>query len=72
MKKFIPDHILTKIIKTFKEENGYFVWEELPGWLRAVDPSVKRLKLREMEDGGYMLNIEFVKNGYPAFLLRWA
>jgi len=25
-----------------------------------------------MEDGGYMLNIEFVKNGYPAFLLRWA
>jgi hypothetical protein len=72
MKKFIPDHILRNIVRAFEEENGYFVWDELPGWLRAVDPSVKRLKLREMEDGGYMITIEFVKNGETAFMLRWA
>jgi len=72
MRHPIPDTVLRNIIRAFEAENGYFVWDELPGWIRAVDPTVKRLKLREMEDGGYMLNIEFVKNGYPAFLLRWA
>jgi len=72
MRHPIPDSVLRNIIRAFEEENGYFVWDELPGWIRAVDPTVKRLKLRELEDGGYIVNIEFVKNGQTAFMLRWA
>ena len=41
MRHTIPDTVLRNIIHAFEEENGYFVWEELPGWIRAVDPTVK-------------------------------
>ena len=29
--------ILENIINKFQNENGYFVWDEVPGWLRAHD-----------------------------------
>ena len=59
--------LLENIINKFQDENGYFVWDEVPGWLRAHGYNVKMLTDDEL------FYIEFEQDTeYSKFLLEWA
>ena len=58
--------VIENIIKKFQDENGYFVWDEVPGWLRAHGYNVKMLTDDEL------FYIEFEQDAeYSKFLLEW-
>lgn len=62
----LSDHLVDKIVTKFGLENGYFVWDEIPGWLRAHGYDVKMLA----DDDNYYL--EFVHDKESSkFLLEW-
>ena len=65
--------IWSNVINKFIDSNNYYVLEEVPGWVRAVDPAVKDFRLvrdehRQVYGVAYFSDTE----DYTAFLLRWA
>jgi hypothetical protein len=63
----LSDQLVDKIITRFGLENGYFVWDEVPGWLRAHGYNIKMLTDDEL------FFIEFEQEAECSkFLLEWA
>ena len=62
----LSDHFVDKIVTRFVFENGYFVWDEIPGWLRAHGYDVKMLTDDEL------FYLEFEHDAECSkFLLEW-
>ena len=59
--------IMQNILMQFNEANGYFVWDEVPGWLRANGYNV-RLK----QDDIYFYGEFDTAEEATQFLLRFA
>ena len=62
----LSDHLIDKIVTKFGLENGYFVWDEIPGWLRAHGYDVKMLT----DDEFFFLEFENPQES-SKFLLEW-
>ena len=63
----LSDQLVDKIVTRFGLENGYFVWDEIPGWLRAHGYDVKMLTDDELFYLEFERDLECSK-----FLLEWA
>jgi hypothetical protein len=63
----LSDQLVDKIVTRFGLENGYFVWDEVPGWLRAHGYDVKMLT----DDELFFLEFENPQES-SKFLLEWA
>ena len=67
MRLRLDSDIMINILKSFNEANGYFVMEEVPGWLRAQGYDVK------LTQGEHYFYGEFATaEDATQFLLRWA
>jgi hypothetical protein len=66
MRLQLSDHLVDKIITAFGIENGYFVWDEIPGWLRAHGYDVKMLT----DDELFYLEFKYPQD-CSKFLLEW-
>ena len=63
----LSDNLVDKIVTRFGLENNYFVWSEVPGWLRAHGYDVKMLTDDEL------FYLEFADpQECSKFLLEWA
>ena len=60
-----------RICHKFWVENGYYVIEEVPGWLRAVDPSLYDIRLHKLESKHWATLYFKHESDKTAFLLRW-
>ena len=66
------------ITYAFVQANGYFVFEEIPGWLRATEPLVHDVKIYqeiyeiERTTPSYAVLTFNTEPDYLAFLLKWA
>ena len=63
----LTDSVIQNIIKKFSEENDYFVWDEVPGWLRAHDYNIKMMA----DDYNFYLEFDEPEE-CSKFLLEWA
>ena len=62
----LSDNLINKIVTRFGVENGYFVWDEIPGWLRAHGYDVRVLTDDEL------FYLEFEQDAECSkFLLEW-
>ena len=67
MRLQLSDHLVDKIVTAFGLENGYFVWDEIPGWLRAHGYDV-----RVLTDCDELFYLEFEQDAECSkFLLEW-
>ena len=62
----LSDHLVDKIVTAFGLENGYCVWDEIPGWLRAHGYDVRMLTDDELFYLDFEQDAECSK-----FLLEW-
>lgn len=61
----------THIVYKFNLENGYYVHEEVPGWLRATDEFVYDVRL--FKDLNHWVIFYFkCEADLTGFLLKWA
>lgn len=63
----LSDQVTSKIVTRFGLENGYFVWDEIPGWLRAQGYDVRVLA----DDDHFYLKFDNATES-SKFLLEWA
>ena len=61
-----------RINHKFWEDNGYWVLEEVAGWVRAVDSNVHDLKIFKDEHRTWATLYFLQEQDLTAFLLRWA
>jgi len=70
-RKLINGELLDSIESHFQRDNGYFVADELPGWLMAMDSSVTVCRWH-MDEFYLYLGVVFAKEeDYTVFCLRW-
>lgn len=62
--------IQLNIYNAFRDENDYFVTEEVPGWLRAYGTNI--VDIREGLMAGRAVFIFDTEEDYAMFLLKWA
>ena len=62
----LSDQLVDKIVTRFGLENGYFVWDEVPGWLRAHGYNIKMLT----DDELFFIEFENPQES-SKFLLEW-
>ena len=56
----------------FELANGYFVFEEVPGWLRSTDPLLHDIKIYHDENRAWAIFYFKRKSDLTAFLLKWS
>ena len=56
----------------FWEENGYWVNEEMPGWVRATEDYVYDIRLHKDESRFWAVLYFNREEDLTAFLLKWA
>ena len=67
MRLQLSDRLVDKIVTAFGVENGYFVWDEIPGWLRAHGYDV-----RVLTDCDELFYLDFERDAECSkFLLEW-
>ena len=62
----------THIVYKFNLENGYYVHEEIPGWLRATDEFVYDVRLFKDEYKHWATLYFKHESDLTGFLLKWA
>jgi hypothetical protein len=72
MKVKLSTAVAGHIYREFERENNYFVWEEIPGWVQAVDSNIVSFRFVKDEHGIYAQGEFNSEEDYTAFLLRWA
>lgn len=60
------------VVYRFREENGYFVFEEIPGWLRAVEPLLNDVRLFRDDHSDWAIFYFNLESELTAFLLKWS
>lgn len=61
-----------RMCHAFWEENGYWVTEEMPGWIRATEPTVNDVRLYQDEHRQWAVFYFNRQSDKTAFLLKWA
>jgi len=62
----------THIVYQFNLANGYFVFEEIPGWMRATEPLLYDMKFHRDEHHEWVVFYFRSEEDLTAFLLKWA
>ena len=62
----------TRIVYEFNLANGYFVFEEIPGWMRATEPLLHDMRFHRDEHHEWVVFYFRCEEDLTAFLLKWA